>query len=1702
MGFLDLTVGMVAIACLTPTLTLAQTITPAPDGTGTAIEYQGQTYRITGGTQAGANLFHSFQDFGLNAGQVAQFLSQPGIENILGRVTGGNPSVIQGILQVSGSNAHLYLMNPAGIIFGPGSSLDLSGNFTATTADRIGFEGGWFNAFGPNNYSGLTGNPQQFGFLQTAPGSIINSGDLITSGNLYISAGTILNTGKIEGKHVILAAVPGQSLVQLAQPGMLLRLEVDRTQVQAGITALDLPTLLTGSGVDLSVAVPPGSVVITNTVAGQTVDLMAAERVRPSEPKLIRTGDGTGHHPTVVLFPENLQDPLSVTMIDSRVDQPDDLLYGGNRGTISRLIPPGTEGVGEITATLARVTSPIDKLKIVAEGHQGNIWLGQTWLNADNIQDYQGAMEAWGEQLGPNGALFIYSCFTALGAIGEGFVNTLADLTGVTVAASTNATGSANYGGDWNLEYQTGNVDGDMPFTLETLSNWEGKLATLTVTNADDAGFGSLRERIAAASVGDTVIFDTARTVTLGGTEISWATDNLTIDGNGSTVSGNNASRVFYTTATTTTFQNITITGANGGEGGGILSQGNLTLNHANVSSNSAQRGGGIFSHGTLTLINSTVADNSAHGPGGGIFNPAPSGTISTTVINSTISGNSANGGGGGLNANGMVIINDSIIIGNSARTDAGGIFSQGGATLTNSAVSGNSTSGPGGGINSAGTVTLINSTISDNSANRDGGGIVNIDPVGAVTLTNSTVSGNSSFQNGGGIFSNGTITLTDSTIFGNSASSGGGINSTGMSGVTLTNSTVSGNSAIGRGGGINSNAEVTLTNSMVSGNSSGTDGGGIYSMSGVTLTDSTVSGNLADWGGGIQSSIGVMLTNSTISGNSGVNGGGILAPVVTLTNSTVSGNSANERGGGILNNGAVTLTNSTVSGNSANSDGGGIWSNGAMTLTNSTVSGNSATFTGGGIYTLGVVTLTNSTVSGNSATFTGGGIWSNGEVTLTNSTVSGNSANLDGGGIFSDRAVTLTNSTVFGNSANSGGGMLVTFEAVTLTNSTISGNSASSHGGGIESFGAVTLNNSTIAFNTAGTLGGGLSFSGNNPHSINNTINKTIIANNTAPTGPDVGIWSDTHTFNISHSLILDTSGMNANGSTGIPTNGVNGNIVGLDPLLGPLQNNGGPTQTHALLAGSPAINAGNNALTTTEDQRGQPRISDLIVDMGAYELQVVPPVPPVLPPEPLPENPEPLSENPPIPNATSEGICFPDCEHEEPSEAAVEFVEQLQLDTSERSPLDVGVENIEIQITQEYQNYLGVDPVPEMTLTEAQDMLQRIAKQTGQTPAILYITFVPTGLETSENLTDSLLASAALDDPFPLAQRSIVPAETDELQLVLVTPTGTPILKRLRVNRRQATAAVSQLARAIPRTSGRSYLEPAQELYNWLIAPLRLELTDYQIDHIGIIADTGLRFIPFATLHDGERFLIEQYSVGLMPSLSLTEHTYQSIQGLPVLAMGASEFTDQAPLPAVPLELSIITEQVGTGEKLINEDFTLERLKAARAEHSYRIVHLGTHGEFNPGSPADSYIELWGDRLTLDRIRELSLNNPPVELLVLSACRTALGSNEAELGFAGFALQAGVKSALGSLWYVSDLGTLGLMSVFYRQLQTAPIKAEALRQAQLAMIQGEIHLDGVNLVSGSQNIPLTPELVALGQVDLSHPYYWSAFTLIGSPW
>ncbi|NES68260.1 MAG: CHAT domain-containing protein, partial [Okeania sp. SIO2D1] len=127
-----------------------------------------------------------------------------------------------------------------------------------------------------------------------------------------------------------------------------------------------------------------------------------------------------------------------------------------------------------------------------------------------------------------------------------------------------------------------------------------------------------------------------------------------------------------------------------------------------------------------------------------------------------------------------------------------------------------------------------------------------------------------------------------------------------------------------------------------------------------------------------------------------------------------------------------------------------------------------------------------------------------------------------------------------------------------------------------------------------------------------------------------------------------------------------------------------------------------------------------------------------------------------------------------------------------------------------------------------------------------------------------------------------------------------------------------------------------------------------------------------------------------------------------------------------------------------------------------------------------------------------------PQVELLVLSACRTAVGDKNSELGFAGLAIATGVKSALASLWLVNDEGTLGLMTEFYSNLGNVSIKSEALREAQIAMLKGKVVIEnGILKVSGGRGeMPLPPELAQMNQKNFSHPYYWAGFTMVGSPW
>ena len=162
---------VILLTCFGVKSVCAQSITSSSPQT--QVNLNANQIDISGGTRSGGNLFHSFGQFGLNAGQVANFQSNPNIQNILGRVTGGNASIINGTLQVTGGPSNLFLLNPAGIIFGQNAQLNVPASFTASTANGIGFGNNqWFNATGSNNYATLSGTPSTADFLTGSGGSL------------------------------------------------------------------------------------------------------------------------------------------------------------------------------------------------------------------------------------------------------------------------------------------------------------------------------------------------------------------------------------------------------------------------------------------------------------------------------------------------------------------------------------------------------------------------------------------------------------------------------------------------------------------------------------------------------------------------------------------------------------------------------------------------------------------------------------------------------------------------------------------------------------------------------------------------------------------------------------------------------------------------------------------------------------------------------------------------------------------------------------------------------------------------------------------------------------------------------------------------------------------------------------------------------------------------------------------------------------------------------------------------------------------------------------------------------------------------------------------------------------------------------------------------------------------------------------------
>jgi CHAT domain-containing protein len=337
-------------------------------------------------------------------------------------------------------------------------------------------------------------------------------------------------------------------------------------------------------------------------------------------------------------------------------------------------------------------------------------------------------------------------------------------------------------------------------------------------------------------------------------------------------------------------------------------------------------------------------------------------------------------------------------------------------------------------------------------------------------------------------------------------------------------------------------------------------------------------------------------------------------------------------------------------------------------------------------------------------------------------------------------------------------------------------------------------------------------------------------------------------------------------------------------------------------------------------------------------------------------------------------------------------------------------------------------------------------------------------------ETVRDAASASPTAAILYPVAL-------TDRLEILVSSREG---IRQFRadVPAGELDALVADFRRQLTIRTSRQYLLLAQRLYAVLVAPARAYLDELGVDTLVFVPGGALRTIPMAALHDGERFLIERYAVATTPGLELTDPKPVDRESLNAFLGGLSESVQgYAPLPHVREELARARDILGGGEVLVDEDFTVRRVQQELDARPFNVVHIATHGEF--GSRAEDFFLLTHEgRLTLDELATsvgaFRFREKPLELIFLSACDTAAGDARAALGLAGVAVRAGARSAVGSLWTVSDEATALLVEAFYRALREPGVsRAEALRRAQRALLADRRY---------------------------RHPAYWSAFLLINS--
>jgi CHAT domain-containing protein/tetratricopeptide (TPR) repeat protein len=335
----------------------------------------------------------------------------------------------------------------------------------------------------------------------------------------------------------------------------------------------------------------------------------------------------------------------------------------------------------------------------------------------------------------------------------------------------------------------------------------------------------------------------------------------------------------------------------------------------------------------------------------------------------------------------------------------------------------------------------------------------------------------------------------------------------------------------------------------------------------------------------------------------------------------------------------------------------------------------------------------------------------------------------------------------------------------------------------------------------------------------------------------------------------------------------------------------------------------------------------------------------------------------------------------------------------------------------------------------------------------------------------------------------------------------------KEIPIGRKDLSAKVGELQALLarPQSNPQALQRVSQQLYQWLIAPIRPQLDRNGVKQIVFSLDRATRYIPMAALYDGKQYLVENFALStiLTAEIDTQDKLSPNLRDNPVLGLGLTQKVDGfKPLPAVQTELDSIVQTpqspnlgIYPGLKLFNNDFT----EASFREHigEYRILHIATHGRFAPDDPANSFLVLGdGKHLSITSIRSITaLAN--THLVVLSACETGKGGADKEgleiAGIGHYFLLSGAKSVMASLWQVNDPATSLLMNRFYRNLAPGNVsKAEALRQVQIGFLNGTLTPAEANSLG-----PVNPIGAVTGPAPIgsfADPYYWAPFILIGN--